>query len=187
MDSPMRVSTWSSSSSMRDRMPVTRSASRFCPTTSSSSAGRSTCAARTRALGGRAPCCKTRQLRCGAREAAHQDGALLEDHGHGAALAQLPVQAVDLLAHQLHERRALAAHAAAAGQHRQRTARRTRTRQLGQRIQSEQQSGPAFAHTPGGVAAGPGQMCKNLFAEQSGSNAAMPGSQRGDKIEWSET
>ena len=63
----MRVSTWSSSSSMRDRMPVTRSASRFCPTTSSSSAGRSTCAAHTSALGGRAPCCE--KSSCGAERA----------------------------------------------------------------------------------------------------------------------
>ena len=43
MDSPMEISTLSSSFSMRSRMPLTLSASRFWPTTSFSSAGRSTC------------------------------------------------------------------------------------------------------------------------------------------------
>lgn len=50
------------------------------------------------------------------------DVAALEDHGEGAPGADLLVQPLNLVLHQAHERTAFAAHATAAGQHRQRTA-----------------------------------------------------------------
>ena len=53
---------------------------------------------------------------------AHPDVAALEDHGDGARLADGLIEAVDLRLHQVHEGRALAADAAAAGQDGQGTA-----------------------------------------------------------------
>ena len=53
---------------------------------------------------------------------AHPNVAALEYHGDGARLPDRLIEAVDLGLHQVHERSALAAHAAAAGQHCQRAA-----------------------------------------------------------------
>ena len=52
----------------------------------------------------------------------HPDVAPLEDHGDGARLPDGLIEAVNLSLHQVHERRALAADAAAAGKDGQGTA-----------------------------------------------------------------
>jgi hypothetical protein len=53
----------------------------------------------------------------------HPNVAALEDHGDRSRLANGLVEAINLPLHQIHEGRALAAHAAATGQHCQSTAR----------------------------------------------------------------
>ena len=60
------------------------------------------------------------------RRETHPNVAALKDHSDGAGLSDGLVEAVDLGLHQVHERCALAAHAAAAGQHCQRAAVRSK-------------------------------------------------------------
>lgn len=60
------------------------------------------------------------------RRETHPNVAALKDHSDGAGLSNGLIEAVDLGLHQVHERCALAAHAAAAGQHCQRAAVRSK-------------------------------------------------------------
>ncbi len=55
-------------------------------------------------------------------EAAHMHSPRVEDHGHGASVGDLPIEASDLGLHQIHKGLTLCAHTTAAGKHCQSTA-----------------------------------------------------------------